>query len=154
MKTTYALFLAATIWLGIGIMLLMKGLNIANGLFDQQQVTVLAKVINCINMQNFVYGLISVGIAIGFLKGNMVFRKLALKNVQRLKTKNRVAPWDIYPRSTWMIIMVMMGIGMLLKQFPMISDIRAAILIGVGSALIQGGIFYLRFIFQPYNQEI
>jgi len=80
---------------------------------------------------------------LGLLKGQTVLKKVALRAARRLS----VAPapfWRIYSRRDILLILLMMGLGMLLRVLHTPSYIRGPILVAVGFALFQGGLFMIR----------
>jgi hypothetical protein len=137
--------LSGLIWLFAGCSLMYKGLAfLAEAAFDSHSL--------CSKMQN-TFGtsqkaataLMALGLMIGFLKGRFVLSK----TVQRMVFRIQELPLPIrfklvYPRSYWLLIGCMMGLGILLKYLPIPVDIRGTIDIAIGSALINGALLYFK----------
>ncbi|MBI5274299.1 MAG: hypothetical protein HY860_04510 [Chlamydiales bacterium] len=154
MHRSVAMILASILWLTIGSLLLVKGLNMVNVLATWQAHAPLLSWFYQ-HQQKEMHAplmLVFLGVFLGFIKGNTVFRKMVRKNVYRLKQMQRVKVMQIFPRATWIIMASMMFLGFLFKLLPIPLDVRAVILIAVGSALIQGAIFYLRCLVETHQR--
>lgn len=146
MRPKYGFFLAGVMWLGIGLLLLSRGLNYLKLLMANHDTFVLFDSIGAkaISTDMKSYALVSLGIVMGFFKAHLTLKKMVEKNFVRISNMDKVSLFKIYPLNSWLIIFFMMGMGMSLRLLPIPRDIYSLILIAVGSALIQGGIFYFR----------
>lgn len=123
------------VWLVIGTMLLYKGLNfIGDG-------TVKANP----ELQKFATLLIGFGLLIGFLKGRFVLSKTVRRVVTRIiSLPLPIRAKDVYPRSYYLLILGMMALGWGFRFLPIAVEWRGMIDVAIGSALINGGMLYLR----------
>ncbi|MDX1971500.1 MAG: ferrochelatase [Candidatus Sumerlaeia bacterium] len=118
---------AATFWGLIGGLLLMRGAT----LLGEFSITTTALVIA-----------VSLLIALG--KGMAVFRKLAVKNLTRLRRMPQPSPLiQMFSKPSWIVIFIMATLGMSLRFIPMDEAVRSTILLGVGGAMWVGSLTYL-----------
>ena len=140
-------------WLGIGVMLLTKGLRLAVAAAEQaSQSTPLLKVILPITGTRHQASLLIVclGLFIGFIKGRTVLAKTVTRIADRINHHpDGLSLKQAYDRKYWIILCLMMGMGMVFRIFTISSDIRGLIDIAVGSALINGAMLYFRHILTP-----
>lgn len=141
MKARYAIVFSGLVWFAIGLMLLYKGLHfIADGMdgasifsgafFSKEQGASL---------------LIGGGLLLGFIKGRFVLSKTVRKVVLRIVSlPSPIKLRDIYGPAYYFLILGMFGLGMLLRLAPISIDLRGTIDVAIGSALINGAIFYFR----------
>jgi len=87
--------------------------------------------------------LLFLGVALGFIKGRMVFAKTVQRIVKRIRSLSlpiRIS--QVYPPVYLAVIGVMVLFGVGLRFVP--EQVRGVIDVAVGSALIQGAILYFR----------
>lgn len=133
------------LWLLIGSFLLQKGLHwISVSLLQPDSL---------LTRWQGVFGtreqagtaLIGFSLLIGFCKGRFVLSKTVRRVVARLASlKAPIRFREAYAPSYWILIGSMIALGMLFRFLPLPSEIRGAIDIAIGSALIQGAILYFR----------
>lgn len=132
MKHRGWIILSGLFWFAIGIFLLNKGLRfIAEGVANSSSQAGMA--------------LIAVALFIGFLKGRIVLAKTVKRLVSRilaLQAPIRFA--DVYPRSYFLLIAGMVGLGALLRFLPISIEARGFVDVAIGSALINGAMLYFR----------
>lgn len=145
MKHRGWIILSGLFWLGVGGMLLRKGLYFLvqgvltphslcdrwQGLFGSPSQTGTA--------------LLVVALVVGFLKGRLVLSKTVNRMVQRiLSLEAPIRFVDVYPRSYWLLIGGMMGLGLVFRFGFIPIDMRGMIDVAIGSALINGSLLYFR----------
>lgn len=87
----------------------------------------------------------AIALYVGFLKGKFVLRKTAAKGIARIQSLPNPAP--LYAVYGWKYLMLLAGmilLGVSFSRFGLNTDIRGAIDLAVGSALISGALCYLR----------
>ncbi|MBJ7449050.1 MAG: hypothetical protein JHC93_01670 [Parachlamydiales bacterium] len=90
-------------------------------------------------------GLIAAALLIGYFKSRFVLSKSVHRVVNRIKTLSNPAPlYKLYNPSYFLIIGVMMGLGMMMKYLNVPMDLRGAIDVAVGAALVNGATMYFR----------
>ena len=90
--------------------------------------------------------LIAICLFVGYLKGRFVLVKSVKRVVHRiLSLKAPTSVTNIYPLPMYLLIGLMMGMGLLIKALNMPHDVRGAIDVAVGAALINGGLIYYRY---------
>lgn len=119
--------ISGLIWAMAGFLLLYKGLHILGTLPDQ----------------NLATWLVVGGLFLGFMKGRFILSK----TVNRISTRIAELPTpihfiDVYPKSYWILLSSMMGIGLILRLVP--APVHGCIDVAVGSALINGAMLYFR----------
>lgn len=89
--------------------------------------------------------LICVSLLVGFIKGRMVLSKTVSRITDRLYSLGEPIPFkNAYDRKYYIILATMMGLGFLFRILPIAFDIRGAIDVTIGSALINGSMLYFR----------
>jgi hypothetical protein len=134
--------ISGALWLGVGIMLLTKGLQYLIASIQSQSAP-LIHLFSAWTNSSVQAGLllVSLSLLIGFIKGRMVLAKTVAKMVGRLQGE-KLSFTQVYDKRYGLLLLVMASLGFLLKLVPL--DVRGAIDIAVGSALINGSIFYFR----------
>ncbi len=152
----YLLKIAGTSWLLIGLFLLTRGLillypyaqtNIALVPF-QQKASMLFYGIYYLLRSNteVVIFYVCAGLLMGFLKARTIFKKIVDRNVTRIESlkKENYSVLDTFAKKDYIIMACMMLLGASMRLLEIPHDLRGCILIAVGSALIQGSIFYFQ----------
>ncbi len=121
------IFISGLIWAMVGFLLLYKGLGILGTLPDQNVAT----------------WLVAGGLLVGFIKGRFVLSR----TVNRISTRiaglsEPVHFLEVYPKSYWILLSSMMGLGMLMRMLP--ANVHGFVDVAVGSALLNGAALYFR----------
>jgi len=119
--------ISGLIWAMAGFLLLYKGLRILGSLPNQNVAT----------------WWVAGGLLLGFIKGRFVLSR----TVHRISSRIASLPepihfLEVYPKSYWILLSSMMGIGLLMRLVP--ANIHGFIDVTVGSALINGAVLYFR----------
>ena len=124
-------------WAMAGMMLLYKGLHILSELPSQDAAI----------------WLIAVGLFVGFLKGRFILSRTVKRVTAHIAALSEPVHFlEIYPKSYWILLGCMIGIGVLMRYTP--TDVRGFIDVAVGSALINGSILYFKAAKSMSQQEI
>ncbi len=123
--------LSGLVWLVVGIFLLMKGLSlITTGYADADQTALL---------------LISLGLAIGFVKGRFVLSKTVKRVVDRINSLPLpIQVSQVYSKGYYFLIGGMILLGMSMRWLPIPIAIRGTVDVAIGFALMNGAIQYFR----------
>jgi hypothetical protein len=161
MKRVIVIILMGVMWFGVGFFLLYKGLFLmmqAITFHDPKNVVLLSLMKKLIpSQENAAILLLSIGLFLGMMKGRFVLTKTAKKTVSKiLQIPEPIKLKEIFPVTYLLLIAGMMSLGMLMNICALSFDIRSMVDVAVGSALIQGGVYYLRSAFQLklYGKEI
>ena len=93
--------------------------------------------------------LVFICLLVGYLKGRFVLMKTVKRGVQRIISYPNPAPlMQLYSKKYYLLIALMMGLGFLLKSLHLAEDVRGAIDLAIGSALLKGALSYFHFAFQ------
>lgn len=136
---------SAFTWFFLGLWLLYKGLRLlTEGAFQPDTLShALSRFF--VNQQQAATALLAVALLVGFLKGRLVLIKTVRRVTARLiSLPSPVAFKDAYSGSYWMLIGGMMLLGISFRFLPISPDVRGAIDIAIGSALMNGSMLYLR----------
>lgn len=126
MKKQTALLLSGAIWLGIGGMLLYKGLKFLTAIAEQGR-------------EQGALALIAIGLIIGFIKGRVVLSRV----VNRVKSMSEpIAFGELFNLRYLILIGTMMLIGVAMRFVRI--DIRGTVDVAIGAALINGAMLYIR----------
>jgi hypothetical protein len=128
-----AVVLSGVIWFAIGLMLLAKGLKflVLGGQVPGKEQLVLFLIVGAL--------------IVGFLKGRFVLAKTVKRVVGRIETKPNPFPFSgLYPVSYYLLILGMVLLGVSMRFLPIAVEIRGAIDVAIGSALMNGALAYFR----------
>ena len=145
MKQRSWIVFSGYLWFFIGVFLLYKGLRlISEAVFQPDSICFsLGQVFG--SSQQAGSALIALGLVIGFLKGRFVLVKTVRRVVSRIaKLPAPVRFKDAYSPSYWILIGSMILLGMLFRFLPISIDVRGVIDVAIGTALINGAMFYFR----------
>lgn len=137
MTHRFYVYLTGAFWFLMGAWLAFKGLKyIAAGIFDSSALLG--------STRDKAALLISAGLFAGYLKGKFVLSKSAHRVAERIRSQELpLSFWKIYAPSYWLLIGSMMALGMLLNILPVPLDVRGAIDLAIGAALIRGAFTYV-----------
>ncbi len=140
--------LSGLIWFAIGASLLSKGLRLLSEATVQPTSLCHRMAATFGTPQKAATFLIALAVFIGYLKGRFVL----IKTVRRVVSHIAALPLPIrftnaYRRSYWILLASMFTLGITFRFLPLPIDIRGAIDIAIGSALIQGALLYFRSIY-------
>jgi hypothetical protein len=89
--------------------------------------------------------LICAALFVGFIKGRLVLSKTVHRVTTRLRSEKSPIHFSrAYDRKYYVILGSMMGLGLLFRFLPIAFEIRGAIDVTIGSALINGAMLYFR----------
>ncbi|CCB91021.1 putative membrane protein [Waddlia chondrophila 2032/99] len=95
--------------------------------------------------ENSVIALILAGLVIGFYKGRFIFAKSVKRVVDRIrKFEEPTSIAKMYSLPYYLLLLSMIGLGMAIKFFQVPMDVRGAIDVAIGAALINGSMLYFR----------
>jgi hypothetical protein len=140
-------------WLGIGVMLLMKGLRLITSAAEQTTVaTPLIKAFLSFAGTRHQGALLIVclGLFIGFIKGRTILARTVSRIAERIHLQpGGLSLKQVYDQRYWIVIALMMTLGMILRFLPIPVDIHGGIDVAIGSALINGAMLYFRHLVAP-----
>ncbi len=140
------IILNGVVWLGIGTLLLRKGLKFLLNTVDNIDNAPLVNALSSFSgsIRQSIFTIICLGLIIGYAK-KAVLKKSIDRNVKRIHTLNAPIPiTQVYSKSYLIIILAMMSLGLLMRFSRLPLDIRGVIDVAVGSALIHGAMIYFR----------
>lgn len=151
--------LSGLVWMGIGVWLLSLGINIlVNSTLHEQALTPAYKPIIeffsslVSSKESAVLILVAICLFVGYMKGRYVLGKSAAKGVSRiLAFPNPTHLKNIYSKKYYILLGSMVFLGILVKYTT--PDIRGAIDVIIGSALINGAMVYFRYAYGLRNVE-
>lgn len=139
---------AGLIWFVIGVFLLNLGLRLLTGLLLPEAAfsPMFSSLVNMLGTFELgVIALIVIGLFVGFYKGKFVLAKSVTRFVNRIRSfEEPTSIVKMYSLPYFLLILGMIGLGMSIKYFQVPSDIRGAIDVAIGAALINGSMFYFR----------
>lgn len=119
--------ISGLIWAFVGALLLYKGLRILSGLSNSDTATLW----------------VAAGLLVGFVKGRFVLAKTAKRLTDRIASLQEPIQFSqVYPKSYWLLLASMMGMGALLRLAP--ADWHGFVDVAVGSALMNGAMLYFK----------
>lgn len=146
---TMLIFVSGLVWLAVGCFLLPLGLNfIVESILSENLRTQPHPILNFLapyagGVEQAVLTLIALALLIGFMKGRYVFAKTVQRSVSRiLSLPNPVSLSKIYTPQYYLLLGSMVLLGVLVRFLPL--DVRGAVDVIIGSALINGAMLYFR----------
>jgi len=88
---------------------------------------------------------ISSGIIIGILKFNYIFKKLSIRNINKIKNhkSEKINILKLFPLKSYIMVLIMIIGGITIRHLEIIPEyILFSIYFGIGLAMIFTGIFY------------
>jgi hypothetical protein len=140
-------FISGAIWMAIGVFLLQMGLQLLLvQIIEAKSTTPLINLFNgFFPMQEAAIFIAAIALYVGFLKGRYVLAKSAHRCIQHiLSLPNPASLISIYSKSYYLLLGSMLLLGMGVKYLGLPNDVRGAIDITIGSALINGATHYFR----------
>lgn len=147
MKAKHWIVVSGFSWLLIGVYLMFKGLNWMTLAMMQQETPAVLLWLKELagSLQQGALVLICLSLLVGFIKGRMVLSKTVNRIADRLLLQQEPIPFaKAYDRKYYVILATMMGLGLLFRFLPIAFDIRGAIDVTIGSALMNGSMLYFR----------
>lgn len=144
------ILLSGAVWLGVGIMLLTKGLNLVVQAAHPDHFSAKAWIIPSLTSiaggrEQAALLIIATGLLLGFIKGRWVLVKSVQRTVTRILSQPSPLKFSqIYAKSYYFLILGMMGLGFILKLLPLAADFKGLIDVAIGSALMNGALLYFR----------
>lgn len=141
------IFISGGIWIAIGFFLLQLGIHLLfTETFDTLTTTPLIGLFKGFFSHHEASIVIaSIALYIGFLKGKHILAKTANRGIDRIRSlPNPSSISNLYSKSYFLLLGFMMCLGFSIKFFGIPNDIRGAIDIAIGSALINGSTHYFK----------
>lgn len=137
------LILSGSLWMGIGSLLLLKGVGY---LFQPTKTLFLSHLQKVFSSDFQIFSLfVLLSIFLGWFKGKFALSKAAHRLLQRLFLQPDPCPiLSVYPRSYFFLLFGMCFMGVMLKWLPIHSDVKAIIDMTVGFALASGSSYFFR----------
>ncbi len=127
-KRTTLVFAAGLLWTIIGIYLFEKGIR------------------TLLPLDSNIYIMIGIGIFIGIIKSRVVFSKMIDANIERIKTlsphKEKICIFAFQAHQSYLMVLLMMSFGLLLRNLPIPPQYYGTILIIIGTALFISSLRY------------
>ena len=153
---TGLIIISGLLWLIIGSVLLPLGINFLVESILEKNLIVLSRPL--LDNLSYLMGSLDgalilvtcLALIVGYAKGRFVLGKTVKKGVERiLSLPNPSSLANIYTKKYYLLLGSMFFIGFLARMTPM--DVRGAIDVTIGSALINGAIIYFRYAYQVYT---
>lgn len=143
------IFLSGGMWLLIGLFLMILGIRFLMTTLHNpsDSFSLIALTSRLTSGQEQGASLVIAGaLFLGFIKGRTVLKKAAQRQISRILQLAQPAPLKkIYTPAYYLLICGMIALGISLRFLPTSLDVRGAIDLAIGSALINGALHYFRF---------
>lgn len=152
LRHTTMIMISGLVWVGIGAMLLSIGLGLLlksaqfEATLSGEFLPMMEAFIPFLaDLEQAAIVIIALSLFVGFLKGRFVLSKSAFRTIAHIRSLPDPAPVSkMYGTSYYVLIGLMMGLGMTIKYLGIPNDIRGAVDVAVGSALLNGAMVYFR----------
>lgn len=150
MRLSHSILVAISglIWLSVGLFLFPLGLNLLMAATKASEgsyplLEALSPLVGGVEQASLM--IVVVCLSIGLMKGKYVLGKSAKRIATRIQTfPNPTSITNLYSVGNYILIASMVGLGMSIKFFGLSHDIRGAIDIAIGAALINGAVATFR----------
>lgn len=150
------IILSGLVWLIVGCVLLPLGLNFLvaailreTPIHARPMLSVLAP---HVGLEQAVLVVLAICLAVGYLKGRYVLAKSVQRGVQHiLKLPNPAPISKVYTKKYYILLGSMVLLGFIVRLAPL--DVRGAVDVIVGAALINGAFIYFRQAFTVWQQS-
>lgn len=134
---TYLILLAGIVWECVGILLIVLALSWLTKISD--------------NYRNiFAFS----GLFLALLIHHFGFLKIVDKNLKRiLQMDGKKCMFSFFPRKSYLLIIVMVAMGSILRHSMIPKEYLAILYIGIGLALILSSIRYLRIFYSEIKRQ-
>lgn len=142
------IFISGFIWMAVGCFLLPLGLNFIVSSLLKESSGLSHPILNFFShytggMDEAALLLVGIALLVGYLKGKAVFKKSVNRSVNRiLALPNPSSLSKLYTPAYYVLLAIMVSLGAVLRYVPV--DVRGAVDVAVGTALINGSILYYR----------
>jgi hypothetical protein len=146
-KQRTLLFIAGSIWFGMGLYLMIIGMGFLEvSIAPDTHAPLLSALEDTVGSRDVtVVLLVALALVVGQIKGRTILTKAALRQADRiLSLPEPTHIKNLYTGRCYLLIAIMMGLGMGMKYFGVPLDIRGAIDVTVGVALIQGAVAFYK----------
>lgn len=144
------ILLSGGLWMAVGLYLLPLGIRflVESGRFGGDHLYLLNGLSTLgAKGESAALILIAIGLAIGYGKSKAVFSKVVQRGVDHIRSLPKLAPLsEVYTKKYLILLGVMILLGVAMRWFPL--DLRGFVDVAVGSALINGAVFYFRKAFE------
>ncbi len=147
--------LSGAIWMAVGIFLLQLGLTLLFLPTSSLDSTPLLNLFSTsISPSETAVIITALALYIGFLKGKYVLTKTANRTLSQIRLLPNPAPiHKIYDKKYYMLLGIMILLGISIKYMGIPNDVRGAIDIIIGSALINGAAHYFRMSAEIHKEQ-
>jgi len=149
MKHRGWIFFSGLIWFAIGIMLMLRGLDLlvtASKNLSEATLFLDRFSPNPEKREQTSLFLIAIGLLVGYIKGRFVLMRTVRKVVQRICSLPLPMKLSkLYNPQYYLIMVFMTLLGMSMKFIPIYPDLRGVIDVAIGSALMNGAFLFFRF---------
>ncbi len=152
LRHTTMIILSGLVWMGIGTMLLSIGLKLLVA-SSQYEATLRGDSLPLLqafaplmaDLEQAAIAIIVMSLFIGFLKGRFVLSKSAFRSIAHIRNLEEPANLSsMYSKKYYILLVGMVGLGMSIKYLGIPNDVRGAIDVAVGAALLQGSMVFFR----------
>lgn len=157
LRHTNAILFSGFLWIGVGILLLTKGIQyvflagkqVFEGSHEGFSLLLLMGRFSD-SPQRTVGLFMGCALLIGIFKGRVVLKKTANRVIRRIRSyPSPIKFTQMYSKGYLILLGSMMLLGLLFKILPLPLDVKGFIDVAIGIALINGAIFYLRAAYSP-----
>ncbi len=145
-KQGLAIVLSGMIWMGVGVMLLIKGFSLLlHPVIGASSLLLPYFDAFSVSREQASLVLVASGLVLGFLKGRFVLAKSASRVIARIVSLPNPLPiTKMYGRSYVILLASMILLGMSLRFLPVPYDLKGIVDVAIGSALTNGSAYYFR----------
>lgn len=147
------IIISGAIWMAVGVFLMTLGLGLlVEGIKSAKLSDIESRLPILNNLGPYLGGieqaaliLIALCLFVGYMKGKHVLGKSARRGIERIRSfPNPTSLSNIYSAKYYILLGAMVGLGMSIKFLGLPNDVRGAVDVAIGAALINGAMIYFR----------
>lgn len=149
-SSVFWIIFSGAMWFVVGIFLLLFGVKlVVLSCLEITPHSLITKISSIgKNREQAALIIVGSGLIIGFMKARFVLSKTVRRVVNRIHSLTQPIKFsEVYSLGYLALIASMIALGMAMRWLSVPSDIRGLIDIAVGSALMNGAMFYFRAVF-------
>lgn len=145
LKRKTLLFIAGGVWFSSGLYLMILGLRFLEASVNTSSTPFLSLLEHYLSRDYALVMVIVAAIILGQLKGRSVMTRAALRASNRILHLPEPAHIkNLYSGRFYLVIVFMISLGVVLKLLQLPLDVRGAVDVVIGTALIQGAVVYFK----------
>jgi hypothetical protein len=152
--------IAGMVWFVVGLGLMTLGIKFLLAVMNTPSLALASPHFSFVKnfphkeVQQVIFWILLVSLLVGYFKGRVALKRSADRQVQRIALLKEVGLKDMYSKGYYLLMLGMMGMGLIMKVLPITLEVRGAVDVAIGSALIQGSVHFFKAARLPFTCQV